>query len=121
MHRVLLILFLAAVAVVGPLSSPALAHAIILQATPAPNADIAGPDAAVELRFNSRIDARRSRLVVAGSAGERPLEIQEGGSPDRLNAQLKGLTPGDYKLKWQVLAIDGHITRGEIPFRVRSH
>jgi methionine-rich copper-binding protein CopC len=28
------------------------------------------------------------------------------------------LAPGDYRLRWQVLAYDGHITRGEIPFTV---
>ena len=26
---------------------------------------------------------------------------------------------GDYVLRWQVLATDGHITRGELHFRVR--
>ena len=28
------------------------------------------------------------------------------------------LSPGAYVLRWQVLAIDGHITRGDIPFVV---
>jgi methionine-rich copper-binding protein CopC len=28
------------------------------------------------------------------------------------------LTPGTYVLRWQVLAIDGHITRGDVPFTV---
>ena len=28
------------------------------------------------------------------------------------------LAAGAYVLRWQVLAIDGHITRGEVPFRV---
>jgi hypothetical protein len=28
------------------------------------------------------------------------------------------LTPGVYVLRWQVLAIDGHITRGDVPFTV---
>jgi methionine-rich copper-binding protein CopC len=28
------------------------------------------------------------------------------------------LLPGEYRLRWQVLASDGHITRGEIPFAV---
>jgi methionine-rich copper-binding protein CopC len=28
------------------------------------------------------------------------------------------LLPGEYRLRWQVLASDGHITRGEISFAV---
>jgi len=31
-----------------------------------------------------------------------------------------GLAAGAYRLRWQVLASDGHITRGEIPFTVTS-
>ncbi len=28
------------------------------------------------------------------------------------------LRPGDYTVRWQVLAVDGHITRGDVPFTV---
>jgi len=37
--------------------------------------------------------------------------------PDILAAHLD-LTPGSYVLRWQVLAVDGHITRGDVPFTV---
>jgi hypothetical protein len=30
-------------------------------------------------------------------------------------------TPGAYVVRWQVLAIDGHITRGDVPFTVTGH
>jgi methionine-rich copper-binding protein CopC len=30
------------------------------------------------------------------------------------------LAAGAYRLRWQVLASDGHITRGEIPFTVTA-
>jgi methionine-rich copper-binding protein CopC len=30
------------------------------------------------------------------------------------------LKPGAYKLQWQVLAPDGHITRGVVPFSVKA-
>ena len=32
------------------------------------------------------------------------------------SADLK--VPGRYVVRWQVLAIDGHITRGDVPFTV---
>ena len=39
-------------------------------------------------------------------------------SPATLEARITGLGAGEYKLHWQVLAADGHITRGEISFPV---
>jgi methionine-rich copper-binding protein CopC len=35
-----------------------------------------------------------------------------------LTARIAGIQPGSYRLRWQVLALDGHITRGDIPFTV---
>jgi hypothetical protein len=37
----------------------------------------------------------------------------------RLAAHL-GLIPGAYVVRWQVLAVDGHITRGDVPFTVTA-
>src|SRR5262245_47493952 len=96
------------------------AHAILLEATPAKNATVAGSPLSVELRFNCRIDGKRSRLtLVLPNQTLRPLVIQAQTSPDKLNAQAEGFEPGSYRLRWQVLASDGHITRGEIPFAIK--
>jgi len=46
------------------------------------------------------------------------LAIQEA---DHLVGEADALAPGDYVLHWQVLAVDGHITRGDIPFSVAAH
>ena len=46
------------------------------------------------------------------------LVIEPQASPDTLTAKATGLKPGAYRIRWQVLAPDGHITRGEIPFTV---
>jgi len=35
-----------------------------------------------------------------------------------LSARAQQLAPGKYTLRWQALAVDGHITRGEVPFTV---
>ena len=43
--------------------------------------------------------------------------IDPEGPPDLLTSTVT-LTPGVYVLRWQVLAIDGHITRGDVPFTV---
>src|SRR5262245_22428757 len=96
------------------------AHAILLEATPGKNATVVGPSLSIELRFNCRIDGKRSRLtMVLPNQDLRPLAIQPQSSPDKLSATEKGFDPGSYRLRWQVLASDGHITRGEIPFVIK--
>ena len=109
--------FLIAGAALLPL--PAVAHAIIVSSDPAVDAVVRPPSLPVVLRFNSRIDRERSRLTLLRPDGSaQPVALAADGRPDTLAAKLDGLAPGRYRLRWQVLAIDGHITRGDIPFTV---
>jgi methionine-rich copper-binding protein CopC len=104
----------------GP-SRLTIAHAVLVEATPAADSAIAGPDVMVKLRFNVRIDRSRSRLTLALPDGNTTaLKIADEGAPETLSARVTGLGSGAYRLRWQVLAADGHITRGEIPFHVSS-
>ena len=104
---------------VALLPLPAAAHAIIVSSAPAVDAVVRPPSLPVMLRFNSRIDRERSRLTLLRSDGSsEPLRLVPDAQPDTLAARLDGLAPGRYRLRWQVLAIDGHITRGDIPFAV---
>ena len=98
--------------------SPALAHAIIVESLPAVDEAVKAPDITLRLRFNSRIDQERSRLTLSGGGKSWPLAMTVASSPDTLEAKATGLPPGPYTLRWQVLAVDGHITRGDIPFRL---
>jgi len=50
-------------------------------------------------------------------ARRRKLESVRQPTPDTLTVQATGLKPGNYKLQWQVLASDGHISQGEVLFR----
>jgi methionine-rich copper-binding protein CopC len=97
----------------------AAAHAVLLEATPAASATIKGPDVAIRLRYNVRIESGRSRLsLLLPDKSVKALTIGQQPSPDVLTAQAAGLIPGEYRVRWQVLASDGHITRGEVPFTV---
>jgi methionine-rich copper-binding protein CopC len=99
-------------------SLPAAAHAILMDSVPAVNATAKGPDIAIDLRFNSRIDHKRSRLTLTlPDQSQQVLPIDIDGPDDRLDTKAS-LPPGIYTLRWQVLAIDGHITRGDVPFTV---
>jgi methionine-rich copper-binding protein CopC len=37
-----------------------------------------------------------------------------------LQARIRPTRPGAYALRWRVLAVDGHITRGDIPFIISA-
>ena len=111
---------LASLVLVLLITLPSFAHAILLEATPSENGSVAGPDIDVKLRFNSRIDSARSRLtLVRPDQTLLAVSIQPSSNAALLDAHITGLGKGEYKLRWQVLAADGHITRGEIPFQVK--
>ena len=99
----------------------AAAHAVLLESAPALKSSVPGPNVPIKLRFNVRIDALRSRLTLIHPDGSlQSLEISKQSPADSLLAEAAGLAAGAYRLRWQVLASDGHITRGEIPFTVTS-
>jgi methionine-rich copper-binding protein CopC len=108
-----------AVAVTFLAVAPAAGHAVLLESTPALNSSVSGPNVPIKLRFNVRIDTIRSRLTLLRPDGSaQALEISKQAPADTLSAEATGLPAGAYRLRWQVLASDGHITRGEIPFTV---
>ena len=95
------------------------AHAILMDSSPKLNSTVKGPDFDINLRFNVRIDGGRSRVRLVtpdGTTSTLPLANQS--TPDTLQTHAAGLKPGAYKLQWQVLASDGHMSKGEIPFTV---
>ncbi len=97
------------------------AHAIIVESSPKMNGVVTGPVVEIKLRFNVRIDGPRSRLTLVQPDGtSRAVEVLQQPSPDSLAATISGLRPGNYQLHWQVLASDGHITQGDIPFTVTA-
>ncbi len=118
-RRNLCALVLNAVVAAFLIAPPAVAHAILLESNPILKSEVKGPDVPIKLRFNVRIDALRSRLTLIHPDGSaQTLEIAKPAPADTLSAEATGLAAGAYRLRWQVLASDGHITRGEIPFTV---
>jgi methionine-rich copper-binding protein CopC len=100
-------------------SVPAQGHAILLRSKPSLNEVVQGKNIPIELHFNSRVDGKRSRISLIFPGGEqRDLEIEQP-SGDSLVSHAADLAPGMYVLRWQILAADGHITRGDVQFRVQ--
>jgi methionine-rich copper-binding protein CopC len=107
-------------ALVLAIATLAFGHAVLVEATPAANATVPGPDIMIQLRFNSRIDAARSRIdLVLPDQSLRMAPLERQSSPATLSSHITGAGSGAYRLRWQVLAADGHITRGEVPFQVK--
>lgn len=108
------LLVFAAVAVASP-------HALLLDSTPRADTAVSAPPRLI-LRFNGRIEARLSSVMLIGGPrqtrilllkNEAPLE-----QPDVLIHHLPTLEPGHYQVEWKALSVDGHLTNGILKFDV---
>jgi methionine-rich copper-binding protein CopC len=98
----------------------ALAHAVLVESSPASHGIVDGPNFPVTLKFNSRVDGSRSTLRLAAVGGaSKQLTLDSQSSPDTLTAHAADLGAGKYVIQWQVLSVDGHISRGQIAFEVK--
>ena len=97
-----------------------LAHAVIVASQPTTNATVPMGELAIRLQFNSRIDAARSRMILVTPDGnEASFTTAAGDAPGVLVGRAHVGSAGRWTLRWQVLSLDGHVTRGEVPFRVQ--
>jgi copper resistance protein C len=102
---------------------PALAqaHAILEESTPPAGAAVKAGPVDLRFRYNSRIDQSRSRLTLIRPDHSRDtLTIAPGTPPDIIVTHATLTPPGEYVVRWQVLAVDGHITRGDVPLTVTA-
>lgn len=107
---------------IGLLAAPrhALAHAILVGSEPPAGGHVPAGPVTLKLHFNSRIDRRRSRLLlVRPDRSQTTLPIDPHSTANLLVTQAP-LAAGAYTVRWQVLSVDGHITRGDLPFSVTS-
>ena len=96
----------------------AFAHAVLISSTPRAHETLHGPSFDIDLKFNSRVDSTRSSLsVVAADGSVKMISLSKQNEPNELVAHAQ-FPAGNYTLRWQALAVDGHITRGQIPFTV---
>ncbi len=102
------------------LPAAAQAHAILEESAPPAGATVKAGALDLTLRFNSRIDHGRSRLtLIRGDKTRDTVAITANTAADIVAGHVD-LAPGTYIIRWQVLAVDGHITRGDIPLTVAA-
>ena len=114
-HRFGTLLFISACAFTSMSTS---AHAILVDSTPKPSGTLSAGHVALIFKYNSKIDQSRSRLtLIRPDHSETVLPIASDSQRNELDSSAE-LVPGAYVIRWQALALDGHITRGDVPFTV---
>ena len=106
-------------AMLAPL--PALAHAHLDHAMPAPNSVQAQAPKEVAIWFTEALEVKFSTIVVQDAKGAAVTAGPTALAADntaQLKVPLKALPPGTYKVLWQVLSVDTHRSKGEFSFKV---
>ncbi|MDO7906800.1 copper resistance protein CopC [Paenibacillus sp. JX-17] len=99
-----------------------LAHAYVVQSTPAANAEMDQPPQQITIEFNEAVQSAFYSLQVSNENGRR-VDLDQAridpGNPAVLENDLAaGLPNGSYLISWKVLSGDGHPIQGTIPFQV---
>ena len=100
-------------------STGAMAHAILEQSRPPAGGSVPAGKVDMSFIYNSRIDRDRSPLTITSPDQKQAvMQLDPDGPPNVIDTSAELNKPGAYVVRWQVLAVDGHITRGDVPFTV---
>ena len=103
--------------------STVLPHASLIKSVPARRAQIFKSPPQIQLWFSERLEARFSSLRVIDSSGNR-VDLDnvavDTNDPKRISVGVKPLVPGQYKIRFRVLSVDGHIVEDDVPFTIRD-
>ena len=102
-------------------NAPALAHSALTGSAPAEGATVSAAGFPVELHFNGRMDAARSRLVLTLADGSTRRLAGKANGPSAITAQAEAVPPGRCTLRYDVTSSDGHLTSGTITFTAAGH
>ncbi|MBI5615508.1 MAG: copper resistance protein CopC [Gammaproteobacteria bacterium] len=104
-------------------SGAAAAHAKLVRAKPAAEAELGASPKAVTLWFNETPEADFSNVKVLDAAGQVMAEGAPVPTKDQKALELTlsaTLPPGRYTVRYRVIAVDGHVLEGSFTFRVGS-
>lgn len=95
----------------------------VTESTPAANAHIGRKSSAFFVRFDRPVDHIKSTLVIKqGDKVIERLHPRLESAPEVLFAAAPTLPPGDYKLHWAVITVQGtKAIEGDIPFSVSDN
>jgi methionine-rich copper-binding protein CopC len=99
------------------------AHAFPERSDPKVGSAVAASPAKVRIWFDGELEPLFSRIRVVDDQGRRMDRENGNVSPadgTLLEADLTPLSPGTYRVVWEVIARDGHPTEGEFTFTVQG-
>jgi methionine-rich copper-binding protein CopC len=96
-------------------NTAAYAHAQLLQASPAPGAQLVDSPAEIRLTFSEPLLAG-SRITVYGQNFSPTIELAPEIAGAELFAAVPPLEPGDYTVQWTAVSQDGHPLSGSYTF-----
>jgi len=100
---------------------PAQAHAVITEDSLARQPVQPGEPTQVRLQFNVGVEVKLSRVALVSKGDtEQAVAIRAGTKAGQLLVSLPALPAGDYALRCQVFAADGHLTQEIRRFRVAA-
>jgi len=116
----LVVAFMGVTLVPAPIS----AHAALVAATPVADSTIGQPPKTIRIRFDQIPDPKFNAITLLDTSGKviaGGAATAEAGDPSVVEVTLDGkLTPGLYTVAWQVLANDGHLTKGNYSFTLAN-
>ena len=106
----------------GTIPSRAWAHAFPSGEEPKVGSTVTTPPAQVVIKFDNPIEQLFAKLQVTDDSGHDVTSGNPVRSDDKLSiaVPLKPLPPGDYHVKWSVVAADGHRTEGSYMFTIEG-
>lgn len=100
---------------------PALAHAIVVEASPADRSVLTRVPAEVVLRFNAKLEKKLTHVKLDRADGSTQTLNDIAQEPAIIRATLPpDLKDGAYTLHYKVLATDGHATQGVLRFTLQG-
>ncbi|AFJ46819.1 copper homeostasis periplasmic binding protein CopC [Shimwellia blattae] len=104
-------------------SSPAFAHAHLVQQSPSADAQLTAAPQEIRLTFSEGIEPGFSTITLNGpgktpvSTG--PLHKVADDNRSVVVTPAQPLPPGSYQVNWQVVSVDGHKTHGNYRFTLK--
>ena len=100
----------------------AVAHAEMVEATPADGATVEGTPAEISATFSEPLETDGSTFSIRNATGERLAvgRIDPGDRTRLVIDPVPELEPGTYEIRWQAATADGHIERDTWSFTVEA-
>jgi copper resistance protein C len=108
----------AALALASVSNVPALAHAYLVDSVPAMKQEVMNPPDRIRLVFSGRADAHFSTAELLDESGAVVTRVTQQKAAREMTLPAAALPPGQYRVHYRVLSVDGDIVEGNVEFAV---